>query len=422
MLKLFLFLFRRAFGALWADSRGNIVISFVCAMPILMATTGIAIDFGTMTMKRATLQAAADEAAVAGAKQLTLASTTDIAVKSTVSSFLQNQLTGNDVGATNTTTIDRAKGAVKVEVSESWSPYFAQFIGTDITPIVARATAVVQGESRLCILTLNPTENHAFRMMNSAQVQAASCGVFSNSVDPKGMFLQNFSIISAAIICSAGGVSAAKSQTSVTPQSDCTPVPDPLTAQAIPTVGPCSATNTSISSGTTTLSPGVYCGGLTISGTANVTFKPGLYVVKDAPFTISGSSVADGVDVGFYLAGASAQVNFTGSAKINLSGSETGVMAGLLLFADPAQADGSTHVINATNVQTLTGTIYFPTGDLRVDPASATVASNSAYTAIIVNRIRIEKGPTLVMNTSYGATKVPVPAGVRTSATVVLSN
>ena len=150
-------------------------------------------------------------------------------------------------------------------------------------------------------------------------------------------------------------------------------------------------------------------------------FAPGTYVIKDGPFTLAGVTVVSGSNVGFYLTGAGAALDFSGTSTINLSGAETGPLAGLLFFADRNQADGTTHKISSINVLSLTGTIYLPKGDLIVDPA-ALVAGNSAYTAIIANRLRIEKGPTLVMNTNYGATKVPVPDGVRSAATVVLTN
>jgi hypothetical protein len=152
-----------------------------------------------------------------------------------------------------------------------------------------------------------------------------------------------------------------------------------------------------------------------------VNFAPGTYIIKDGPLTLSGASVVNGSNVGFFLTGNGAILDFAGTATINLSGAETGPMAGLLFFADRNQPDGTGHKISSTLVLGLTGTIYLPTGNLTIDP-NASVAANSAYTAIIANRMRVNKGPTLTMNTNYGATKVPVPDGVRSAATVVLTN
>ena len=95
-------------------------------------------------------------------------------------------------------------------------------------------------------------------------------------------------------------------------------------------------------------------------------------------------------------------------------------MAGLLFFEDANSTLFRIHNIRATNAFNLTGTIYLPRGFLLVDPA-ATVAAKSAYTAIIAKRLLVENGPSLVLNTDYASTQVPVPDGIRSSADVVLS-
>ena len=65
-----------------------------------------------------------------------------------------------------------------------------------------------------------------------------------------------------------------------------------------------------------------YCGGIAITGTSNVHFSPGTYVIKDGPFTIAGKSVVDANDVGFYLSGDAALIDFGGQTDISLSGAE----------------------------------------------------------------------------------------------------
>jgi Putative Flp pilus-assembly TadE/G-like len=392
---------------------------FACALPIVVAAGGLAIDFATFNMKEGTLQAAADAAATAGANQMALASSTDAVINGVVNSYLASTLPADDREATPTITINRSLATVKVLLTENWMPTFGSFFESGLTPVISSATASLQGENKICILSLNADENQAFRMMNNAHIDAANCSINSNSTDSKGMVLQNNSSVVAAQICSSGGVSAAKSKTNVTPQTDCPVIPDPLASQVAPSFGGCTANSFNISSGNAVLSPGVYCGGLQISGSAKVTFNAGTYVIKDGVFSIGNSATAKGSDVGFFLTGTGAAVNFTGTASIDFSGAETGEMAGILFYADRNSA-GLTHVINSTQAHKLTGTIYFPMDDLRIDP-NASVADASAYTAIIANRIRIEKGPTLVLNTNYGASKVPVPIGVRTSATVVLT-
>jgi hypothetical protein len=40
------------------------------------------------------------------------------------------------------------------------------------------------------------------------------------------------------------------------------------------------------------------------------------------------------------------------------------------------------------------------------------VGSDSAYTALVVNTLRVREGPNVVLNSDYDATNVPVPPGL----------
>ena len=64
--------------------------------------------------------------------------------------------------------------------------------------------------------------------------------------------------------------------------------------------GACNHHGKTVDSLTTTLQPGVYCGGLTIKGNANVTFAPGEYIIKDGKFFVDSNSKVSGQGVGFF--------------------------------------------------------------------------------------------------------------------------
>ena len=204
------------------------------------------------------------------------------------------------------------------------------------------------------------------------------------------------------------------------PVTDCPPLRDPLADRDAPAVGACDYTDLSHENGNATLSPGVYCGGLKVSGTSKVTLEPGVYVIKDGPLEVSGKAQFSGEDVGFYLAGEKAVLKFSGDTTIRLSGVESGAMAGILLFEDRTVSANRLHLIRSAHADVLTGTIYLPRGLLLVDP-NATVSAESAYTAIIANRISLTEGPVLVLNSDYGATRVPVPDGIRSTGRVILT-
>lgn len=396
-----------------AATGGNIALTTALALPALMAVLGVAADYAQFASKRSELQAAADKAALSAAKELSLATSTTTTISSAAKTFAA-AVTESDIK----TGVDIDSGArtVTVEIREEWTPFFAHFLGADITPIITSATAQLVGEGKVCVLALGPF-SEALELDNKAQITANGCGVYANSVDPEAISLKNKSKIKAELTCSAGGV-ANKGTITPAAMTDCPPLEDPLSGRATPSAGGCQYHDVSINTGTVTLSPGVYCDGLNISGSARVTFKEGTYILRKGALSFGGNAVVDGTHVGFYFDGKDAKMDFQGSSTINLSGPKDGDMAGLLFFASHDNTEE--HRISSNNTQELTGTIYLPSGKLRVDPG-AKVGESSAYTAIVAQEIEIDQGPELVLNSDYGATDVPAPDGIRSAAQVVLS-
>ena len=420
---------------LMASVSGSTAVSFAVAAPALLGAVGIASDFAVYTFKKNQLQSAADSAALAATRELSViasgaapagaasiagASTGASPVDAIARSYVETALADKNGSTETSVEIDDGADSVKVVVTDYWKPFFAHFLGAKITPIVVDARAELVGESKICVLALNPSGTSAVSMMNGARLQGNGCSVYSNSTHSTGVYMGAGSSITADLVCSAGGVYN-KGGTQGTPVvTDCPAVADPLSSRAPPAVGSCDHLLTIISAKTVTLSPGVYCGGITVTKGSNVTFKAGNYIIKDGPFIVADTSKVTGKNVGFYLTGNLSLIQFFDNATIDLSGAETGAMAGLLFYEDANSTLFRIHNIRATNAFNLTGTIYLPRGFLLVDPA-ATVAAKSAYTAIIAKRLLVENGPSLVLNTDYASTQVPVPDGIRSSADVVLS-
>lgn len=396
---------------------GSITISTAIATPLLLAGLGVAVDYGTLAMKATQLHELADSAAIGGAKELALAGSTEQSIKAIVTKYIEQ---GASQGISSTLVIDRKAGTLNVALEQQWTPFFAQVLDSGVTPIKAQATAALVGSASICVLALEGTSVKALHLDKEARISAKGCAVYSNSTNSQGMRLDLDSSVAAALICSAGGVKAKTTALVPTPTTDCPPVDDPLSGRKAPPSSSCDYTNFKISSGSKTLEPGTYCGGISITGTASVTFDSGTYIIKDGPFKLSNSGKMTGEHVGFYLAGEATVLDFTGDTSISLTGATDGELSGLLFFEDRSVSLDRKHRINSANAGELTGTIYLPRGSLWVDP-NAAVAENSAYTAIIVHKLELNEGPELVMNSDYGATDVPVPAGIIASAQVVLT-
>lgn len=417
-------------GAFVRQSRGGLAVGFAVSLPVVLAAVGMASDYITMTKVRADLQSAADAAAMAGAREILLARSNAAQVKSAAISYAAYSLVGD--GAATKEQLASANlqvgadviddfSAVKVDIAESWAPFFAHFIKESITPIRVSATARFVGSNNICVLGLAEKGSAVF-VDRYGRLTGNGCGVFSNSRDSAALKVDTGATLKTSITCSVGGNSVSASAViDPSPLSDCPSVPDPLADRPAPAVSSCDHSNLLVKDRTTTLDPGVYCGGLTVDGASVVTLSPGIYVIKDGQLLVGGTSKLIGDGVSFFITGSvPGKLKFNANTTIELSAPASGTMAGLLVFEDRALGTKLKHQISSNNARKLIGTIYLPVGDLIVD-ASNPVADQSAYTAIIVQHLELNMGPNLVLNSDYEATEVPVPEGIKGTSQVVLT-
>lgn len=402
------------------SAAGGVAVQFAIVSPVLLGVSGLAIDYGTHSLKRIELQSIADTAALGGAGELAISGSSDSAINSVVTSYVSAKYDGTGSTVASQTVIDRKAATLRVVLEETWTPVFAEFLNADVTPIRVDATASLVGGDNICVLALDGSNPLAIHMDKYAKLTANGCGVYSNSTSKQGIRLDSNSSMKASSICSAGGYMAKTTAVNPIPATDCPPADDPLAGRPEPSIDSCDKTNFSISSGTKTLDPGTYCGGIEISNTASVVFNPGTYIIKDGNFVVSDTAKVEGANVGFYLAGDKSLINFTGDAVVKLTGALEGELAGLLFFEDRTATLDRRHHIQSTKAAVLTGTIYLSRGKLLIDPNSP-VAENSAYTAIIVRKLELNEGPELILNSNYDSTSVPVPEGIRANAQIVLT-
>jgi Flp pilus assembly protein TadG len=420
----------RLLRCLRVDTRGGLAITFAFSLPVVLAALGLASDYAVMVRIRTDLQDAADAAAVAAAREIPLARTSPEQITSAAQSFAAYALTGDstsDAGAlaasdiaVKAAVIDNFS-AVKVDISEDWTPFFAQFLNSGVTPIKVTATARYVGSNNICVLGLSSSGRGVFLDRDSL-LSADTCAVFSNSLASDSILVNSGASLTAKIICSSGGSSVASTgKASPAPVTDCPPVADPLASRPPPPVGGCDHHHYAIVGASVTLDPGVYCGGIIASGNSQIRLNPGTYVIKDGPLNVAGTSTLTGTEVGFFITGTvPGKLHFANGSHINLSAPLSGPMAGMLVFEDRGMPVKLTHRITSNDAQNLVGTIYLPVGNLLID-ATKPVASQSAYTAIIAQHLELNSGPNLILNADYDTTKVPVPEGLKGSSQVILT-
>ncbi len=390
----------------YRNDAGQALLMMALSMVVLCGFAGMGIDMGYLRYMRRHMQAATDSAALAGAAEVGYGDVTSAAWADAATNGFTNGVKGTTITVNNPPVSGPHQGNsryVEVRVAQIQPTFFMKLLGVDSEMVSTRAVAY-SGVSGACIYALNPSESSAF-VVNGNSNLTAQCGILDNSSDYK-----------AALVTNGGGCLTAKYIGVVgnfKTNSSCPPAPtpvsgiagftDPLAYLQPPTVGACDyPSGFSTSGGTQTIYPGVYCGGINISGgSTDVTFSPGTYIINGGGMSISGGANVHGNGVTFYITGTSSSfkgVSITGGSNSALIAPTTGTYASILFFQDRSVGSGSSAADSniaggsGTDIQ---GTLYFPTTNLTYAGSSV----DSLYTILIADTVKITN--TTIINDTY---------------------
>lgn len=365
-------------------------------------------DYMTVSNQKAALQDLADAAALSAVREFALSTDNPDRIEFVASAYVASVRATPDI--TSTPVADPDTGRITVTVE---APPNARFPGpfSKMETVSATATAEFVGSpGNVCMIGLNPTASQTVYLDKNAYLYAPECAVYSNSSSTSGLVSNSNALLEAEAIYTVGGWSGSGSNFSDAPITDTAPISDPLALRPNPSVGACDYMDREVEDVTTTIMPGVYCGGLQIDDNARVTIAPGDYIMKDGPLVFDENAEVTGTDVSFFLTGSDAYFEFNGNADVSLSARTTGPMAGLLFFEDPANS-ATEHLIKSNYANYLVGTVYLPKSKFRVD-ADTPVADLSEFTIVVAREIELNSSPQLYLNTGYDLSTVPVPDGV----------
>src|SRR6185312_9557344 len=265
----------------WLSSpKGNVALMFALLTPMLIGGAGLATEVGVWYHRRLELQSAADAAAYAAAVELraggSQTAVTQEALSAAQASGFDSTLGTITVNNPPQSGTHQTNQAIEVLISENVPRFFsAIFINT---PLVENTRSVTQFQtaSNACVLALDNAASGAALFSGSSNVTLTGCSVMANSVSPTAIQSQGAQILTTDCIISVGGVSLTGGVTETVcsqPITQAPPVADPFGNVPSPTP---SGTCASTSGGS--LSPGTYCGGLTLQG--SVVLQPGVYYMQ----------------------------------------------------------------------------------------------------------------------------------------------
>lgn len=287
-------------------------------------------------------------------------------------------------------------GYVKVRIQTHQRRHFSGIFGNGGLFVVRRAVAggvnTSLAYSSAAIIALDPSApeslttsgNPDTRLVTNAGIQVKSNNSSAISVKGGGAITAPQIEVVGGTKVTGGGVLRAPI---LTPRES---IVDPLASIKPPDPAALNLSSRSYNGGRT-LEPGVYNGGVSITGGTSVTMSPGIYYIKNGGFSLSGGSSLTGAGVMIYIANGGGKLDFQGGGVVKMSAPTNGPYAGMILYQD---RNSSTALSIAGGANTkMTGTLYAAKAALAISGG----APNDEYgSQIIVGTLSVTGGANFV--------------------------
>jgi Flp pilus assembly protein TadG len=378
---------KRVMGRFAACDRGTFAVYFGLAVLPLGGMTAAAVDYNRASNIRTQLQSAVDSAALAAVRMTTEAQrqATASAVFSANTSIITQD---GRVRITQTSTSPDASRH-KVRATAYVDTVLARVIGSSASLIGVSATAVIPTEQTGgggCFYALDRGTNGALRINGGSQIDAPTCVAHVHSSIVHSFIINTNSRFMVERTCVRGTALLNSGYQTGLVEQGCTPDGDPM-AGRVPVVNASGCTFNNLvfnpQPGPILLTPGSYCGNTIFNGgAAQVTFQPGLYIIK-GPMIFNSGSIVRGTGVTFHFADQGTFM-MNGQMQMYLDAPTSGTYSNLLMIQDPALPKRN-FIFNNELGQKLSGVIWLPTQDIQfnsrsngTDADSVTVIANTA--------------------------------------------
>jgi len=402
------------------DECGQVMVLICLSIIAIMGLIGVVVDVGFLQQQRNRMQTASDSAALAGAQEVNYGDMVAAGKADAISNGFTDGQNNVTVAINSPPTLGPSAGKagyVESIVTTSEPTYFLQVLGFKNISVSARAVAAI-GNSPNCVYVMDPSASGALSVTGNIAIHTG-CGLLIDSSSSSGLLASGNITITASTIGVAGGYSSTGNiSMTPTPKTGIVAAPDPLSYVQAPTVGSCAhnsytlSGNTGSSGSPKQLSPGVYCGGITVSGNSWLTFNPGTFILAGGGLQVSNNSVMTGAGVTFYNTtgtGGYKGIVISGNSTMNFTAPTTGTLAGILFFQDRTVASsGAASSIIGNSSSTFDGAFYFPTTALSYIGNSST----NGYSIIVADKFILTGNATIGNNYSSLSGGSPIKATV----------
>lgn len=275
------------------------------------------------------------------------------------------------------------------------------------------ALAPAQSVNGACLYSLDPTAQQAFYISGNATI-TTNCSIVVESSSSAAFEMGGTDTLDLGNHAEVGVVGGwqLNGQSMIDTISDQQVQPvaisspgDPLASVPAPSQGAIVSTapvtySSSNPPADNTLSPGVYCGGLTVANTGGVTFtmSPGTYIMAGGGFKVTSSAMVQGAGITVYNTSSTGwgctgtyaytPITIDGQASVNLSAPTSGPLSGIVLFGDRsgcATPGACQDDINGKASAIFNGVLYLPSDLLLFNGSS----QSSGCLAVVADKITI---------------------------------
>ena len=378
------------------DRKGSVAVIAALTMPLIIGGAGFGVETGFDFYVQVKLQQAADAAAYGGGVEQQRGSTSDVVLTAATAAATQN---GFNAAIDSISVTSPTATSVQASLTRSQPRMFsALFINSPLV-IAVNAVSTYGSSADACILALDPIASGAAGFSGSSTTTLNNCVVMANSISSSAITVQGAAQVTTPCLYTVGGVSVTSGAvlTCAAPLTGLAPIGDPYKSVPLPAdTGPC------LSSAGATLSPGRYCGGMTMHGTTN--FSPGVYIFDGGTFKTNANANLSGTGVTFVFLN-NATLDLNGSGHMQFSAPTTGTYAGMLMIGAASNAN-NTVKINGDSASSMTGAIYFPSQDVSY---IGNFSGTNGCTQIVAKTISWSGNASLAVNCSaYGISPIAV--------------
>lgn len=429
---------RSAWDRLRRDESGS-VITILATLPVLAGAVAVGVETGELYRVKRQMQVSADAASLSASVDLmngkTMTQATATGQYEAQRNGFSNGVNGVTVtvaaptsgsyaGTTNAVQVTIQKsmgfslGSALLNGSLSNFTISASAVGAPGSTTVTNTTTTTASSGEGCMIALTPNNEQGISINNFNNF-SSDCTVMSNGtatgtggsasiwIGGKNNGSFNASMYSVWTRGSFDYAQPSSVTLTVAARTNQTgTVYDSYANLPTPSPGACNYTNYASPGGNVTLYPGTYCGGLNVTNSTNVYFKPGTYYIANGDLVIqSDNNVScpdcvvnsSGTTTGttFVLTQTSGNnsdiggVNISSMNNVTLNAPYSGTYPGILFYQDRRVTAGTMtssskiFTVASLNNATLSGAIYFPQN--RIDISSINnFGSGGASTACTV--------------------------------------